>query len=242
MMNLIQYMLIPVGLSNTSKTFDLIFRSITYSTFLILSPVTLFALPLYTPCTHLTSIGMKLSISICFWSLYSSYRLMKNRIEEFVEMFDEIQVVKNKRCGQNRCNFSLLFFLVCYLTTLAMIIHNAFFNPARFETIKQVKMKLLLYQHGLITVVVILYWYFVVQFVHFELSWNYYSYLSHSNKIINRYIAFNPNFVIRYQIHQVITNFEENRQKWSQTVTPLKRIIRLSIMTLNLIMIFPICL
>ena len=233
-MNLIQYMLIPVGLSNAITTSDLVLSGIAYTTFLIIGLVTLLSLPLYT---SLISLSLKISVLICWWPMYFSYRLLKKRIKEFVEMYDEIQVVSNKRFSQSRFTFSLLFFLASYFIALVIVIHNAFFNPACFENLQPVKLNLMLYQHGAITVVVILYWYFVVQFVHYELSLKYYSYLSQSNDIINKFVAFNPNFLIRHQIHQVIIDFQENRQKWSQTVIPLKRFICLMIVALNVVML-----
>ena len=241
-MNLIQYMLIPVGLSNANTTFDLIFRSITYWTFIMLGSVTLYSLPPFESCPRPISLAMKLSIILCLWSLYSSYQFVKIKIKELAEMFDEIQVVRHKRCHQGRCSLSLLLLLACYLTTLVMVFHDAFFNPASFHNFhnslqEPIKLKLIVYQQDLVLVVLILYWYFIVQFVHYELSLKYYSYLSQSNKYINKFIAFKPNFVIRHQIHQVITDFEENREKWRQTVIPLKSIIFQSIVTLNVIII-----
>ena len=94
------------------------------------------------------------------------------------------------------------------------------------------------YQHGVITVVFLLYLYFVVQFVHNELCYKYYSFLKISNKLIGNYIGFNPNFLIRHQIYNVINDFDENRQKWSKTVIPLKRIIWVIIIVSNLVFIF----
>ena len=47
-MNVIQYMLIPVGMSNANTTFDLIFSGITYSVLIILFTVTSLSLPLHT--------------------------------------------------------------------------------------------------------------------------------------------------------------------------------------------------
>ena len=113
-----------------------------------------------------------------------------------------------------------------------------FYNPALYETLEPIKLKLMFYQHGVITVVVLVYLYFVVQFVYYELCYKYYSFLNQSNKLINNYIAFNPNFLIRYQIDKVINDFNENRQKWSKTVIPLKRIIWVFFILSNFAFIF----
>ena len=118
-----------------------------------------------------------------------------------------------------------------------MTFHIILFNPAFYETLEPVKLKLMFYQHGVITTVVLLYLYFVVQFVNYEMSYKYYSFLNQSNKLINNYIAFNPNFLIRYQIYKVINDFEEIRQKWSKTVIPLKRIIWVFIIFCNFVII-----
>ena len=83
-----------------------------------------------------------------------------------------------------------------------------------------------------------LYLYFVVQFVYYELCYKYYSFLNISNKLINNYIAFNPNFLIRHQIDEVINDFDENRQKCSKTLIPLKRIIWVFIILSNVLLLF----
>ena len=112
-MNVIQYMLIPVGMSNANTTSDLIFSGITYSVLIILFTVTSLSLPLHTT---LSTIALKISILLLLFFLYLSYRLIKSRNKEFVEMYDEIQVVHNKRClhTSSRCNFSMLLFMTCY--------------------------------------------------------------------------------------------------------------------------------
>ena len=119
-----------------------------------------------------------------------------------------------------------------------MVFYQVFYNPALYETLEPIKLKLMFYQHGVITSVVFIYLYFVVQFVYYELCYKYYSFLNQSNKLINNYIAFNPNFLIRYQIDKVINDFDENRQKWSKTVIPLKRIICVSFILSNFVLIF----
>ena len=118
-----------------------------------------------------------------------------------------------------------------------MTFHIILFNPAFYETLEPIKLKLMFYQHGVITAFVLLYLYFVVQFVYYEMCYKYYSFLNQSNKLINNYIAFNPNFLIRHQIDEVINDFDENRQKWSKTVVPLKRIIWVFIIIYNFLVI-----
>ena len=113
-MNVIQYMLIPVGMSNANKTFDLIFSGITYSVFIIVVTVTSLSLPLHTT---LSALAMKISLLLLLIFLYLSYRLIKSRIKEFVEMYDEIQVVHNKRCRHFRFNISMLLFFICYTSS-----------------------------------------------------------------------------------------------------------------------------
>ena len=110
-MNVIQYMLIPVGMSNANTTSDSIFSGITYSVLIILFTVTSLSLPLHTT---LSALAMKISILIVLSFLYLSYRLIKTRIKEFVEMYDEIQVVHNNNCLHSRTNYSLMLFITCY--------------------------------------------------------------------------------------------------------------------------------
>ena len=110
-MNVIQYMLIPVGMSNANTTSDLIFSGIIYSVLIILFTVISLSLPLHTT---LSALALKISILLVIGFIYLSYRLIKTRIKEFVEMYDEIQLVHNKRFGHRWYNSSLLLFIVCY--------------------------------------------------------------------------------------------------------------------------------
>ena len=110
-MNVIQYMLIPVGMSNANTTSDLIFSGITYSVLIILFTVTSLSLPLHTT---LSALAMKISMLSVISFLYLSYRLIKSRNKEFVEMYDEIQVVHKNKCLHSRTNNSLLLFLTSY--------------------------------------------------------------------------------------------------------------------------------
>ena len=68
---------------------------------------------------------MKISILIVLSFLYLSYPLIKTPIKEFVEMYDEIQVVHNKRCLHSRTNYSLMLFITCYsLSQVSVTFYN----------------------------------------------------------------------------------------------------------------------
>ena len=79
---------------------------------------------------------------------------------------------------------------------------------------------------------------FVIQFIHFEMCYKYYSLLCFYNQIIERFLKFKPNFVIKYLINETIDNFEVNESDLRQTVYPLQTIIVVMNVSNNLFNVF----
>ena len=44
-----------------------------------------------------------------------------------------------------------------------------------------------------------------------------------SNTVIEKYLCFRPNFLIRFQINEVIENFEENDKQFNENIKYLEQ-------------------
>ena len=167
--------------------------------------------------------------------LVRAYILMKRRSEDFIGMFDAILRFEENNY-QKRRYFGLSFktFIFCsvisYLSTLCI----ASFSKDLNEMLAIGHLKLLVYHHIALTGFYFTFWFFVIQYINYELCLRYYSVLNFSIDFIAKFLSFRPDFVIRYQIDEVIEKFEENDQQFNQTVNPLKRIIFPFILSINL--------
>ena len=231
-MNLFQYILLPFGLSLRHKTLDYIFSGISSSVFFLMAVTTLLSLPINT---SIEVILLKISSFGLLFVWIWAYILLNKRSEDLYGMFDAILVFERNRTPKERLKFgfSLILFISCLMLSYVLSIHftlsniefNLIFAPVQFE--------ILFYHHAPLTFLFLIYWVFVIQFIHFEFCYKYNNLLKFSNTVIERYLSYRPDFVIRYQINEVIENFVENDKQFNKIIKPLKSIICLMILFVN---------
>ena len=238
-MNLFQYILLPFGLSLRHKTLDNIFTGISVSMFGLVFTTIMVSIPF---CNTTKTIIFRFSSLAIQMSYIAAYYLLKKRSEDIYGMFDAILEFEKKQTPKERLKFgfSLISFITCLMLTYVLSIYLVLTNQEYYNlfALNQFFNQVILYYNPIpipivLTFLFFIYWMFVIQFIHFEFCYKYYNLLIFSNTVIEKYLCFRPNFLIRYQINEVIEDFEENDKQFNQSLKPLKLIILLLFISVN---------
>ena len=232
-MNLFQYILLPFGLSLEYKTLDNVFSGISFSVFSIYLLTTLMSIPLDLSMDGLI---LKTSVLFVFLQLFRSYILLRRERENFFGQLDAVLRFERNKCPKERLKFgfSMISFISCLMLTYVSCVYIMLMNGEVNRLFSNHQVNILLYQHFALTGLYVVCWLFVIQFINFELRHKYYNVLKLSHDFIERYLSFRPNFLIRYQIDEVIDNFKKNIKQFNKTVDPLNRIIIEMMVILNI--------
>ena len=232
-MNLFQYMLLPFGMTQRHRIMDQIFNGIAVSFFGLMFMTCLLSLPvdisLMPVLMKITSLGTQL-----MW--IRAFIFLKRNSENIYGMFDAILDFEGKQCPKQRLNFgfSLILFIICFMSSYIIAIYFTLSNVEFNKLFTLITFKLYLYHHASVTFLYFIYWMFLFQFIYIEFCDKYYNVLKFSINYIKKYFEFRPDFLLRHQIEEVIENFEENDKQFKQNVRPLRKIIIIMVIFVNL--------
>ena len=235
-MNLFEYMIVPFGLSLKHKSLDNCFIGITYSVFGLFLVTIALSLPFFTTVSDLI---MKINFIVVISSMTSAYCLLKNKFEKILGMISSIEAFEEKRCKpKQKFRLSLIAFILCFMLTFVASVYQVMLNVRIYTHL--FKYQLFMYHHICLTGLHVIYFVYLIQFIFFETSNRYYRVLKCSNEFIKRFLCFKPNYLIRYQINEVLEKFKINDLEFTQTVLTLRKLILLIMFSNNIMRIFQI--
>ena len=235
-MKFVRYVLVPFGLSFKFKALDQVLSGLYIS--ILAGLIILVTLSIPTLNNNLLMSIMKIIGLMSLFSILWAYILMKKRIEKFYGMYDEIcasyhNIIQNKKNVFTPIIISCICFCLCYSLTFVISIYSVEFN----KVFKPFNMSIKFCYHGPITGLMCSFSIFSFQFIIYELCDKYYDLLEFSNQFIEKFLKYKPDFVIRYQVREVIQKFGENENVFNLIVYPMRRLIILIHIFLNFFMI-----
>ena len=180
------------------------------------------------------SIFPKLSFLFFSMSMFYIWCDLKKKSKVLIEMYDEIRQFEAKHCSKSRkFTVSLIIFFVLFIATYVSMILISTYDQNMNRVLEPIWFHLTFKEHTYVSALFTSGFMYGVQFISFEISFKYYRVLKHCNRFINMFVPFNPNFVIRHQIDSVIHDFDETRQKFTETIGALNRLICVMIFSVN---------
>ena len=178
---------------------------------------------------------MKISIIVCVISIICGYIIMKRRIEKFHGMYEAVTAFCSKIItDKNKPDTSLWFLYTCFILSYVCMNYMAFHCNEVNKIFQPLKLNIYLYHHIPITGFALIFSIYSCNYLIYELCDNYYNTLEFSNKIIKKYLKYKPDFVIRYKVLEVIKNFDENEKDFKLIVYPMRKILFILIVTINI--------
>ena len=214
---------VPFGLSLRYKTLDKVFNGITISIFGLFLVTALISMTVFT---NIAELLVKVFAVLNLSTLVMAYILLKKKLWKIVGMFEAVIDFERKRCPKkNRIDFSLILFVLCFISTLISSIHVIVLDDTLVKIFLTVRYKTIVYYQFIVTGGFYFYWMFLIQFLFFEFSCSYFDVLKFSDQFISRYLSFTPNFYLKYQINEVIEKLKINDQEFRDYIKPLKHIL-----------------
>ena len=236
-MNLVTLLLAPFGLTFKYKTLDQIISGLLLSLFITSWCFMAAILPFSNRSS--TILVLKLTSFICFSSMVLAYILLKRRIEKFYGMYDEIVAFNTKRIPiKNYLDTSLVMFIICSVCSFFCIIFNPFFYEKFVMIFHPFLSQQFLSYYFFLAIFYYLTMVFNFQFIIHDLCEQYYDLLEFSNQFIEWYLKYKPNFVIRYQVMEVIEKFKENENDFKLIVYPIRKLTFVFYLSLNIRLFF----
>ena len=233
-MDLVKILLIAFGLSLKYKVMDQILNGLIISMLSFLSLFFISTMPLIADLW----VGLEKLCSLCFpITTVCGYILLKRRIKKYYGMYGEISAF-DVRFRRNRGNLTwsnLMFFLcfgMCYISSMNFDFNNEIYS------VQTDNIKFYLYHHIPFTGFIFNLLIFGMIYLIFELCDRYYNLLDFSNKFIERYLKYEPNFEIRYQVLEVIKKFDENENDFKLIVYPMRKIFLILFISLFIRVLF----
>ena len=238
-MTLFQYILSPFGLTLKHKTWDHIFTGIIITIFTVFSLTILTSLSIVTP---FYIIIIKIAVLSTLITYISAFILMKKIFSKIICMYEEICDYDCKyRQKKTTFDFTLIVFVITFIITYIVVNFNALYNPItdRMFSNNVVLLKLFYYQIAIISLL-FLFWQFSIQFVVCRLCYQYYNLFKIFDKIIDKYLRYRPDVLLRHRIDQIFEKISETKNSFRLTIYLLNKVIVIQIIFVNLFLIIHI--
>ena len=220
--SLVRKILVPVGLGFKDKVLDQVLSRLMVSTLSVLLFFEFLTIP--RSYGNIFEMISKISAFLTISLLLYSFKLLKKRIEKFYGMFDEVLAFHTRiSVKKNSINTHFIIFIVCsslcYVSSLCLILFSKELKSLLQPIITGISFE----WHYPYTGLFFITWVFIPQYIIFELCNEYYNVLEFSNKFIERYLKYEPNFEIKYEVMEVIKKFEKNETDFKLIVYPMRR-------------------